>query len=149
MAIMIRPFEECDIRAMASIRAQEWETEAYWERRIGLYLRGEHSPRQLWQFVRHLLPWTKEGLWDLLPGTVRDVISVMENWNGSVSIWRSAGKESRANCYAKLQTGSLSGNYFECAWISTLIMLRDALSMRSTVPNHLGSIGWFGKTCVP
>lgn len=46
MAIMIRPFEECDIRAIASIRAQEWETEAYWERRVGWYLSGEHSPRQ-------------------------------------------------------------------------------------------------------
>jgi GNAT superfamily N-acetyltransferase len=31
---------------MAAIRAQEWETEAFWAVRIGLYLSGEHSPRQ-------------------------------------------------------------------------------------------------------
>ena len=31
---------------MASIRAQEWETEALWQERIRWYLRKEHSPRQ-------------------------------------------------------------------------------------------------------
>lgn len=46
MAMTIRPVDASDIRAMASIRAQEWETEAYWERRIDLYLRGEMSPRE-------------------------------------------------------------------------------------------------------
>jgi ribosomal protein S18 acetylase RimI-like enzyme len=46
MTMMIRPFEANDLRAMALIRAQEWETEAYWQRRIDLYLRGETSPRQ-------------------------------------------------------------------------------------------------------
>ncbi len=31
---------------MASIRAQEWETEAFWRERIGSYLRREHSPQK-------------------------------------------------------------------------------------------------------
>ena len=31
---------------MAALRALEWETEAYWTRRISLYLLGEHSPQQ-------------------------------------------------------------------------------------------------------
>jgi GNAT superfamily N-acetyltransferase len=43
--VLIRPFAEIDIPAMAAIRALEWETEAYWTRRIALYLGGEHSPR--------------------------------------------------------------------------------------------------------
>ncbi|MFY9748742.1 MAG: GNAT family N-acetyltransferase [Acidobacteriaceae bacterium] len=40
-AVTIRPAEFSDVPAMAAIRAQEWETLAYWERRIGAYLRGE------------------------------------------------------------------------------------------------------------
>jgi|HubBroStandDraft_1064217.scaffolds.fasta_scaffold633951_1 ribosomal protein S18 acetylase RimI-like enzyme len=39
--VTIRPAEVFDVPAMATIRAQEWETQAYWERRIGNYLRGE------------------------------------------------------------------------------------------------------------
>src|SRR5260370_22611138 len=31
---------------MAALRATEWETKAFWEARIGRYLRGEHSPQQ-------------------------------------------------------------------------------------------------------
>jgi ribosomal protein S18 acetylase RimI-like enzyme len=34
---------------MAAIRAQEWETQAYWEKRIGNYLRGEIA-------AQHALP---------------------------------------------------------------------------------------------
>ena len=40
-AVMIRAAEASDVSAMAAIRAQVWETQAYWERRIGAYLRGE------------------------------------------------------------------------------------------------------------
>ncbi len=39
--VVIRPAEVDDVPAMAAIRAAEWETEAYWERRIGNYLCGE------------------------------------------------------------------------------------------------------------
>ena len=46
MAITLRPGESSDIPRMAAIRAQEWETEAYWTGRIGSYLRGEHSPQK-------------------------------------------------------------------------------------------------------
>ena len=31
---------------MASIRAQRWGTESYWQDRISRYLSGEHSPQQ-------------------------------------------------------------------------------------------------------
>jgi GNAT superfamily N-acetyltransferase len=44
--IIIRPAEEADVPAMAAIRAREWETEAYWLRRIGAYLRWDYSPEQ-------------------------------------------------------------------------------------------------------
>jgi GNAT superfamily N-acetyltransferase len=44
--ITVRPAEDTDIQAMAAIRAREWETEAYWLRRIGAYLRWEYSPEQ-------------------------------------------------------------------------------------------------------
>ena len=46
MAITFRPADALDVPAMAAIRAQEWETEAFWAGRIGMYLRAEHSPQQ-------------------------------------------------------------------------------------------------------
>lgn len=46
MTVKIKPAEDRDIAAMAALRAQEWETAAYWEALIGQYLRGEHSPQQ-------------------------------------------------------------------------------------------------------
>jgi ribosomal protein S18 acetylase RimI-like enzyme len=39
--LVLRAAEVDDVPAMAAIRAAEWETEAYWQRRIGNYLRGE------------------------------------------------------------------------------------------------------------
>jgi hypothetical protein len=38
MSVNFRPAEGGDIDAMATIRAREWETEAYWKRRIGAYI---------------------------------------------------------------------------------------------------------------
>jgi GNAT superfamily N-acetyltransferase len=46
MAITLRSAEFSDVPRMAAIRAQEWETEAYWTGRIGSYLRGEQSPQE-------------------------------------------------------------------------------------------------------
>jgi GNAT superfamily N-acetyltransferase len=46
MPITIRPVEPSDIPAMASIRAQSWETETYWQNRITRYLDGTHSPQK-------------------------------------------------------------------------------------------------------
>ena len=40
MPVMIRPAEAADVPAMAAIRAREWESQEYWERRIGGYLAG-------------------------------------------------------------------------------------------------------------
>ena len=45
MAVVFRPAEEANIDAMAAIRAREWETEAYWKRRIGAYMAVEQSPQ--------------------------------------------------------------------------------------------------------
>jgi GNAT superfamily N-acetyltransferase len=45
MPIEVRAVEEADIAAIAAIRAEEWNTEAFWVDRIGRYLRGEHSPQ--------------------------------------------------------------------------------------------------------
>lgn len=41
----IRRAEQTDIVAMAAIRAAEWETQEYWERRIAGYLAGAVNPR--------------------------------------------------------------------------------------------------------
>lgn len=41
--VLIRPAEPRDVPAMAAIRAAEWETQAYWEKRIGAYLAGNIS----------------------------------------------------------------------------------------------------------
>jgi GNAT superfamily N-acetyltransferase len=35
-----------DVPAMAAMRARNWETEEFWQARIGGYLRGSHSPQQ-------------------------------------------------------------------------------------------------------
>ncbi|WP_348263730.1 GNAT family N-acetyltransferase [Telmatobacter sp. DSM 110680] len=45
MSVLIRLAEDRDIPEMATLRAQVWETAAFWVERIGLYLRGEHSPQ--------------------------------------------------------------------------------------------------------
>lgn len=42
----IHPAEDRDIPAMAVLRAREWETPAYWEKRIRGYLAGTHHPQQ-------------------------------------------------------------------------------------------------------
>lgn len=42
---IIRPADAADVPAMATIRAAEWETQAYWERRIAGYLEGTHHPQ--------------------------------------------------------------------------------------------------------
>lgn len=42
-SVLIRAAEEGDVPAMAAIRAAEWETQAYWEKRIGAYLAGNVS----------------------------------------------------------------------------------------------------------
>jgi hypothetical protein len=41
VAITFRSAQVADLRALAAIRAAEWETEAYWTRRIGEYLSEE------------------------------------------------------------------------------------------------------------
>ena len=46
MRFDLRPVELKDIPAIAALRALEWQTEDSWIERIGLYLSGEHSPRQ-------------------------------------------------------------------------------------------------------
>jgi GNAT superfamily N-acetyltransferase len=46
MSVLFRPAEDEDLDAMAAIRAREWETEAYWRRRIGSYMAVEQSPQQ-------------------------------------------------------------------------------------------------------
>jgi ribosomal protein S18 acetylase RimI-like enzyme len=47
--IIIRAAEAAHVPSIAAIRAQEWETQAYWEKRIGNYLRGEIA-------AQHALP---------------------------------------------------------------------------------------------
>lgn len=44
-AFLIRETEDSDIPAMARIRAAEWETEVYWNKRIHAYLVGELDPK--------------------------------------------------------------------------------------------------------
>jgi RimJ/RimL family protein N-acetyltransferase len=44
--ILIRPAEDCDLPAMAAIRADESHTGAFWLDRITRYLSGEHHPQQ-------------------------------------------------------------------------------------------------------
>jgi ribosomal protein S18 acetylase RimI-like enzyme len=60
-AVMIRPAEVSDVPAMAAIRAQEWETQAYWETRIGNYLRGEIDAQQALQGQAVVFVAVREG----------------------------------------------------------------------------------------
>ena len=46
MHILIRPVEERDIPALASIRARRQGTDSFWKERIARYLRGDYSPQQ-------------------------------------------------------------------------------------------------------
>lgn len=42
--MLIRPATDNDVPHMAAIRAREWQTEQFWQQRIGGYLRGAYSP---------------------------------------------------------------------------------------------------------
>jgi GNAT superfamily N-acetyltransferase len=44
MPIAYRPAQATDLAALAAIRAIEWETQAYWEARIGSYFAAERQP---------------------------------------------------------------------------------------------------------
>ena len=46
MPLTIRPAEIRDAIAMAAIRVRNWETQEYWEARIGRYLNVEQSPKE-------------------------------------------------------------------------------------------------------
>ncbi len=59
--VMIRAAEVADVPAMAAIRAQEWETQACWERRIGNYLRGEIGAQQALQGHAAVFVAVREG----------------------------------------------------------------------------------------
>jgi len=45
MSVGLRPGQDGDVSAMASLRAMRWGDETYWVARIGGYMRGEHSPQ--------------------------------------------------------------------------------------------------------
>jgi GNAT superfamily N-acetyltransferase len=45
-AMHFRQAGKADVPAMARIRAAEWETEEYWERRISGYMDCEHHPQK-------------------------------------------------------------------------------------------------------
>src|SRR5579863_6915054 len=45
-SLLYRLADSSDIPAMARIRAAEWETEQYWQRRISGYLNGDLGPQQ-------------------------------------------------------------------------------------------------------
>lgn len=45
-AITYRLATQSDIPAMSGIRALEWETEGYWQKRIAAYLSGELNPQK-------------------------------------------------------------------------------------------------------
>jgi hypothetical protein len=66
--IAFRQAEEIDIAGMAAIRAEEWETQAFWEDRIRRYLTGDHRLSRLCPLVRRSLPSIRESSWDLPPG---------------------------------------------------------------------------------
>ncbi|MGZ6194070.1 MAG: hypothetical protein ACXWML_02445, partial [Candidatus Binataceae bacterium] len=46
MPILVRPAEDRDVEAMATIRAHRWGTPEFWMNRIGPYLKGDYSPQQ-------------------------------------------------------------------------------------------------------
>ena len=46
MPVEVRVATLQDVPAMAAMRARNWETEEFWQVRIGGYLRGSHSPQQ-------------------------------------------------------------------------------------------------------
>jgi hypothetical protein len=52
MPVTFRPAEGADVSAMAAIRAQQWGHKTFWTDRITWYLRGEHSPQQVYRRAR-------------------------------------------------------------------------------------------------
>lgn len=44
--LIIRPVDLTDVPALAAIRAEVWESAAYWDKRIHSYLAGHHHPQK-------------------------------------------------------------------------------------------------------
>ena len=45
--ILVRIAVDADIPELAKLRAQDWETESFWQPRVAAYLHGAHSPREV------------------------------------------------------------------------------------------------------
>jgi|ERR1700733_5636342 len=99
MPIRVRRVEEADIVSMAAIRAQEWETEAFWKGRIERYLRGEHSPQKA------------------LPA--RTAFVAVDN--GAVLGFVSGHRTSRYGCDGELQWINVAREYRGCGIAGTLL----------------------------
>ncbi len=94
MPIIFRPVEDPDILSMARIRAQNWQTEAFWTDRISRYLRGDHSPQKA--LVARVIFVAAEG-WDSSLDIKQRDGSATVSCSGSMSAKTNAGSASVMN----------------------------------------------------
>jgi hypothetical protein len=85
MLITLRVAELSDVRAMAAIRAQQWETEPFWANRIGSYLRGITPHNRLYRTVPLSSPWMETNWSASLRDIEHAASDAMASCNGSMS----------------------------------------------------------------
>ena len=115
MSIGVRPVEDGDISTLAGIRAEEWETSAFWEVRIGKYLRGEHSPQQALPARAGFVAEQDGSIVGFVFGQRTRRYGCGGSCSGSMSPANTADAESPACCWTQSRTGSFNSRYIESA----------------------------------
>jgi GNAT superfamily N-acetyltransferase len=145
MKVTIRPFEDHDIPSMASIRAQEWETEAFWQERISWYLRKEHSPRQALS-ARVAFVALQEGE---VVGFVAGHRTRRYGCKGELQ-WITVVKAKRGCGVAGELLSKISAWFVEQKAFHICVDVDPknaaARNLYAKLPGHSTNTGWFGKT---
>lgn len=93
---------------MADLRAEEWQTTAFWQGRIARYLRGEHSPRQALA-TRTALVADDDGT---VVGFVSGHLTRRYGCDGELQ-WMNVAREHRGRGIAGLLLQAISGWFVE------------------------------------
>lgn len=82
--------EDSDIPPIARIRAAEWETEEYWNRRIRAYLAGELDPKFALKLRVSYVCCERSSIIGFIAGHLTTAIFAKGNWSGSMSFLKNA-----------------------------------------------------------
>lgn len=143
--ISIRPAEARDVPGMTAIRAVEWETQQYWEDRIGAYLRSESFPQKA---LAARAAWVAEN-GEQIVGFVAGHLTQRFDCEGELE-WINVTREypRRGNCLAiQCLAGSCTRMRFVSVLTLRLRMQWREPSTQNTEQSSWSPTGWCGGMC--